>query len=150
MWPRLRMSVCVPQSPGLTQLASFVRDWDPTTPTCCQGFPDRERHGMSTQDQTFVIVGAALAGAKAAETLRAEGFDGRLMMIGEEPERPYERPPLSKDYLRGDVPREKAYVHEEGFYADHDIELITATAATALDPERRTLGLSDGRELTYD
>ena len=76
-----------------------------------------------TTDQTFVIVGASLAGAKAAETLRAEGFDGRLVLIGAEHERPYERPPLSKDYLRGEAGREKVYVHDEGFYAEHDIEL---------------------------
>ena len=66
---------------------------------------------MSTQGQTFVIVGASLAGAKAAETLREEGFEGRLVLIGAEPERPYERPPLTKDYLRGESPREKAFVH---------------------------------------
>ena len=54
-------------------------------------------------EPTFVIVGASLAGAKAAETLRAEGFEGRLVLVGAEVERPYERPPLSKDYLRGDV-----------------------------------------------
>jgi hypothetical protein len=69
---------------------------------------------MSTSPETFVIVGAGLAGAKAAETLREDGFDGRLILIGDEPERPYERPPLSKDYLRGEadgVP----YVHPEGF-----------------------------------
>ena len=76
-----------------------------------------------TSDQTHVIVGASLAGAKAAETLREEGFDGRLVLIGAEDERPYERPPLSKDYLRGEVGREKVYVHDEGFYAEHDIEL---------------------------
>jgi 3-phenylpropionate/trans-cinnamate dioxygenase ferredoxin reductase subunit len=73
-------------------------------------------------DQTFVIVGAGLAGAKAAETLRAEGFDGRVIMIGAETERPYERPPLSKDYRRGEVGRETVYVHHEAFYAEHDIE----------------------------
>ena len=89
---------------------------------------------MSTPEQTFVIVGASLAGAKAAETLREEGFDGRLVLIGDEPERPYERPPLTKDYLRGESPREKAYVHPEAFYREHDIELLTETAVTALDP----------------
>ena len=65
--------------------------------------------------QTFVIVGAGLAGAKAAEELRERGFDGRVVLIGSEPERPYERPPLSKDYLRGESEREKAYVHPAGF-----------------------------------
>ena len=76
-----------------------------------------------TSDQTHVIVGASLAGAKAAETLREEGFDGRVVLVGAEEERPYERPPLSKDYLRGEVGREKVYVHEENFYVEHDIEL---------------------------
>jgi len=63
-----------------------------------------------TKDRTFVIVGASLAGAKAAETLREEGFDGRIVLIGAEPDRPYERPPLSKEYLRGDAGRDKVYV----------------------------------------
>ena len=76
---------------------------------------------------TFVIVGAGLAGAKAAETLREEGFDGRVVLLGAEPHRPYERPPLSKDYLRGEAERDAAFVHEEGFYDEHDIELRHAT-----------------------
>ncbi len=61
--------------------------------------------------EPFVIVGGGLAGAKAAETLRAEEFDGPIVLVGEEPEAPYERPPLSKDYLRGESPSEKARVH---------------------------------------
>ena len=65
-------------------------------------------------EQTFIIVGASLAGAKAAEELRIQGFDGRVLLIGAEPERPYERPPLTKDYLRGESAREKTYVHEDG------------------------------------
>lgn len=105
---------------------------------------------MSTQTQTFVIVGASLAGAKAAETLREEGFDGRLVLIGNETERPYERPPLTKDYLRTESPREKAYVHAEAFYREHDIELVTGTAVTALDPERSLITLDHGGELGYD
>jgi len=68
---------------------------------------------------TFVIVGASLAGAKAAETLRTEGFDGRIVLLGAEPERPYERPALSKDYLRGTAAPGKLFVHDEGFYAEH-------------------------------
>jgi 3-phenylpropionate/trans-cinnamate dioxygenase ferredoxin reductase component len=105
---------------------------------------------MSLQDQTFVIAGASLAGAKAAETLREEGFDGRVVLIGAEPDRPYERPPLTKDYLRSESPREKAYVHSEAFYREHDIELITGTAVTALDPGRSQVTLENGRDLGYD
>jgi 3-phenylpropionate/trans-cinnamate dioxygenase ferredoxin reductase subunit len=105
---------------------------------------------MSTHSQTFVIVGGGLAGAKAAESLRDEGFDGRVVLIGDESERPYERPPLTKDYLRGESPREKAYVHPESFYGERDIELVTGTAASGLDAGRRTVTLSGGRELEYD
>jgi 3-phenylpropionate/trans-cinnamate dioxygenase ferredoxin reductase subunit len=105
---------------------------------------------MSTQPQTFVIVGAGLTGAKAAETLREEGFDGRVTLIGAEPERPYERPPLTKDYLRSESPREKTYVHPEAFYGEQDIELISGTAVTALDPGRSLVTLEDGRELGYE
>ena len=86
-----------------------------------------------TSDQTHIIVGASLAGAKAAETLRQEGFDGRLVLVGAEDARPYERPPLSKDYLRGEVGREKVYVHDESFYAEHDIELRLGSMAVGLD-----------------
>jgi 3-phenylpropionate/trans-cinnamate dioxygenase ferredoxin reductase subunit len=88
----------------------------------------------ATPTSTFVIVGAGLAGAKAAETLRAEGFDGRLLLLGEEAERPYERPPLSKAYLRGEADRDSLYVHPEGFYASHDIELRPSTPVGAIDP----------------
>jgi 3-phenylpropionate/trans-cinnamate dioxygenase ferredoxin reductase component len=87
--------------------------------------------------QTFIIVGASLAGAKAAEELRERGFDGRVLLIGNEPDRPYERPPLTKDYLRGESERAKAYVHEPDFYAQHEIELMTDTTATAIDPGSR-------------
>src|SRR5205823_14008083 len=99
---------------------------------------------------TFVIVGASLDGAKAAETLRTEGFDGRVVLIGEEPERPYQRPPLSKDYLRGDADRAKVYVHNEGFYSDQHIELRSNTTVVALDPDRRTVLLDDGETFRYD
>ncbi|MCD6015325.1 MAG: NAD(P)/FAD-dependent oxidoreductase [Solirubrobacterales bacterium] len=104
---------------------------------------------MSAQPQTFVIVGAGLAAAKAAETLREEGFDGRLILIGDEPERPYERPPLSKDYLRGET-TDKPYVHAESFYSDHEIELLLSTRVTAIDPGPRKLLLEGDRRLGYD
>jgi 3-phenylpropionate/trans-cinnamate dioxygenase ferredoxin reductase component len=102
------------------------------------------------KDRTFVIVGASLAGAKAAEELCDRGFDGRVVLIGSEPERPYERPPLTKDYLRGDSPREQAYVHAEGFYAQREIELETGVTVTAIDPGASRVTLADGRELDYD
>src|SRR5436189_66624 len=92
---------------------------------------------MSTP-QTFAIAGASLAGAKAAQTLREEGFDGRVVLIGAEDERPYERPPLSKDYLRGESQRDKVYVHEAGFYEDNDIELRTGAASTSRSSSRWT------------
>jgi 3-phenylpropionate/trans-cinnamate dioxygenase ferredoxin reductase subunit len=101
-------------------------------------------------DQSFVIVGASLAGAKAAETLREEGFDGRVVLVGAEAERPYERPPLSKDYLRGETGRDAVYVHDEGFYAAHDIELRLGRRAVSLDPARREVALDDGDRLRYD
>ena len=100
-------------------------------------------------EQTFVIVGASLAGAKAAEMLRAEGFDGRVVLIGEEAERPYERPMLSKEYLRGDKPAAKLYVHDEGFYADNDIELLTGTRVASLEPGAHEITLADGSRMPY-
>jgi 3-phenylpropionate/trans-cinnamate dioxygenase ferredoxin reductase component len=103
----------------------------------------------ATPTSTFVIVGAGLAGAKAAETLRAEGFDGRLLLLGEEPERPYERPPLSKAYLRGEADRDSLYVHQEGFYAAHDIELRPSTQVRSIDPAARRVELASGERIGY-
>jgi 3-phenylpropionate/trans-cinnamate dioxygenase ferredoxin reductase subunit len=101
-------------------------------------------------EQTFIIVGASVAGAKAAEELRAAGFDGRVLLIGAESERPYERPPLTKDYLRGESPREKAYVHEQGFYEQSRIELETEATASVIDPAESRVTLADGRAFDYD
>jgi 3-phenylpropionate/trans-cinnamate dioxygenase ferredoxin reductase subunit len=100
--------------------------------------------------QTFVIAGASLAGAKAAETLRLEGFEGRIVLIGDEPVRPYERPPLSKAYLRGEVDFDSAAVHPSEFYQDHDIELLTSTAVTSIDPKTKQIEMDPGGLLSYD
>ena len=104
---------------------------------------------MGVRKQRFVIVGAGLAGAKAAETLREQGFDGELALIGEEAERPYERPPLSKEYLRGEADA-KPFVHAEDFYADNEVELLTATRAAEINPGESELVLDDGRHLGFD
>jgi 3-phenylpropionate/trans-cinnamate dioxygenase ferredoxin reductase subunit len=103
-----------------------------------------------TSNQTHIIVGASLAGAKAAETLREEGFEGRVVLVGAEDERPYERPPLSKDYLRGEVGREKVYVHDEGYYAEHDVHLRLGRTAVSLDVTKSELELDDGERVGYD
>jgi 3-phenylpropionate/trans-cinnamate dioxygenase ferredoxin reductase subunit len=102
-----------------------------------------------SSEETHIIVGASLAGAKAAEALRTEGFDGRVLLVGAEQERPYERPPLSKDYLRGEAGRAKVYAHDEGFYGAHDIELCLGRRAVSLDTSTRELGLDDGERLRY-
>jgi 3-phenylpropionate/trans-cinnamate dioxygenase ferredoxin reductase subunit len=99
--------------------------------------------------QVFVIVGASLTGAKAAEALREEGFDGRVVLIGDERERPYERPPLSKEYLRGEADS-KPYVHEEFFYGAQDIELRTSTTVESIDIGASELSLSGGETLAFD
>lgn len=100
--------------------------------------------------QNFVIIGASLAGSKAAETLRSEGFDGRVVLIGEEPVRPYERPPLSKGYLRGEDDFDSAAVHQADFYSSNNIELRTSTRVTVIDPEASEIELSGGERLRYD
>ncbi len=100
--------------------------------------------------QTFVIIGASLAGAKAAQALRERGFDGRVVLVGTESDLPYERPPLTKDYLRGESEREKAYVHPAQFYPDNQIELILGTTVTGIDPGASKITLQDGTEISYD
>ena len=102
-----------------------------------------------TSDQTMVIVGASLAGARAAETLRDEGFSGRVILIGEEDETPYERPPLSKDYLMGKHGREKLYVQPREWYGEHDVDLRLGTRVTELDPTAHEVVLADGQRIGY-
>jgi 3-phenylpropionate/trans-cinnamate dioxygenase ferredoxin reductase component len=104
---------------------------------------------MTTKPR-FIIVGGGLAGAIAAQTLREEGFDGRITLLGEEPHRPYERPPLSKDYLQGKADRDSIFAHPEPWYADHAVELRLGTAVTSLDPAARTVTTASGEQLDYD
>ncbi|OII64387.1 MULTISPECIES: NAD(P)/FAD-dependent oxidoreductase [unclassified Streptomyces] len=105
---------------------------------------------MVDADETFVIVGGGLAGAKAAETLRAEGFAGRVILIGDERDHPYERPPLSKGYLTGKDARDSALVHPPAWYAQADIELHLGQPVTAVDRDHKAVRLADGTTLNYD
>jgi 3-phenylpropionate/trans-cinnamate dioxygenase ferredoxin reductase component len=95
-------------------------------------------------DRTLVVVGSSVAGAKAAEGARTAGFDGRVVLIGDEHELPYERPPLSKAVLRGEAAPETARVHDEDYYKDHDIELLAGRRVTGLDAR------SDERHVRLD
>jgi 3-phenylpropionate/trans-cinnamate dioxygenase ferredoxin reductase component len=99
---------------------------------------------------TFVIVGANLAGGAAATAFRSEGFDGGLVLIGEEPNPPYERPPLSKEYLRGEATAESALLHPASWYEENDIDLRLGVRVQRLDPEGRVVRLEDDTEVPYD
>ena len=100
--------------------------------------------------QRHVILGASLAGATAAITLREEGADGDVILIGAEPQPPYERPPLSKAYLRGEVPFDKALVRPAAFYAEHGIQTMFGTRARRIDPSARVVELEDHRRVSFD
>jgi 3-phenylpropionate/trans-cinnamate dioxygenase ferredoxin reductase subunit len=96
------------------------------------------------KDDVFVIVGASLAGASAAKALRDEGFDGRLVLIGEETEFPYERPPLSKDYLMGKSAKEKLFAEPADWYDEHNVELRLGVVASGIDRGAQEVLLADG------
>jgi 3-phenylpropionate/trans-cinnamate dioxygenase ferredoxin reductase subunit len=99
---------------------------------------------------SFIIVGGGMAGAIAAQTLREEGFDGKLTLVGQEHHDPYERPPLSKEYLQGKADRESIFVHPDPWYAEHAVELRLGSAVTSLDPASRILTTATGTPLSYD
>ncbi|GGZ11869.1 NAD(P)/FAD-dependent oxidoreductase [Streptomyces poonensis] len=104
---------------------------------------------MVDADQTFVIVGGGLAGAKAAETLRAEGFTGRVILICDERDHPYERPPLSKGFLLGKDERDSVFVHEPSWYARNDVELHLGQTVDAIDRVARTVRFGDDGTLVH-
>ena len=99
---------------------------------------------------SFIIVGAGMAGALAAQTLREEGFEGKITLLGQEQNAPYERPPLSKDFLQGKADRDSIFVHPESWYAEHAVDLSMGSAVTSLDPATRTVTTASGAQLDYD
>jgi 3-phenylpropionate/trans-cinnamate dioxygenase ferredoxin reductase component len=100
--------------------------------------------------KTIVIIGGGLGGAKAAEALREKGFDGKVLLLAEEEYLPYERPPLSKDYLAGKKSLSDFTVHDSEWYRENKIDLRTDTEAVAIDPAARTVTLSDDTTVGYD
>ncbi|MGH7899044.1 MAG: NAD(P)/FAD-dependent oxidoreductase, partial [Candidatus Binatia bacterium] len=100
-------------------------------------------------DRTIAIVGAGLAGATAALTLRSEGFDGRIVLVGDEPQRPYSRPPLSKAIVRGEMPPEKSALRPAAIYEKKAIELVLGIAVSEIDLAGRALVLADGRRIVW-
>jgi 3-phenylpropionate/trans-cinnamate dioxygenase ferredoxin reductase component len=102
-----------------------------------------------SDSRTFAVVGTGLAGGKAVEALRDEGFDGRLVLFGTEPHRPYERPPLSKDYLLGKAERDSVFVHPADWYTAHDVDLRLETTVAGLDRHAHEL-ITGHDALRYD
>ena len=104
---------------------------------------------MAVRDVEHLIIGGGVAAAKAAEGLRAAGGEGSALVMTAEPELPYERPPLSKEFLRGEAGREKTRTHDEAWYREHDVEVMLATRASTLDPSTRTVTTEIGDQLHY-
>jgi 3-phenylpropionate/trans-cinnamate dioxygenase ferredoxin reductase subunit len=100
--------------------------------------------------ETFVIVGAGLAGGRTAEALRDQGFGGRIVLLGAEPHRPYERPPLSKGYLMGSAERDTVFVHPYDWYSDNDVELRSDCVVTGIDRKAHVVTSADAQAVDYD
>ncbi|MDX6602326.1 MAG: 3-phenylpropionate/trans-cinnamate dioxygenase ferredoxin reductase component [Solirubrobacterales bacterium] len=102
-----------------------------------------------TREVDFLLIGGGLAAANCAAELRKRGADGSVLLVGREPEPPYERPPLSKEYLRGEAERADAYVNPPSWYEENDVELLSGTNVMSLDPEARTAKLQGGDEVSF-
>ncbi|HSF27095.1 MAG TPA: FAD-dependent oxidoreductase [Actinomycetes bacterium] len=101
-------------------------------------------------EQTFVVVGASLAGTKAVEGMREAGFDGRIVLVGKEKDLPYDRPPLSKGLLKGETPDDEVFLHEPGWYGEARVELRLGTPVDAIDRAAHEVELAGGERLHYD
>jgi 3-phenylpropionate/trans-cinnamate dioxygenase ferredoxin reductase subunit len=104
--------------------------------------PDRE--------VDFLLIGGGMASAHCAAELRRRGSDGSVLLVGREPEPPYERPPVSKEYLRGEAERADAYVNPPSWYEENGVELLTGRNVMSLDSERRTAKVQGGEEVAFD
>ena len=104
---------------------------------------------MAAREVDFLLVGGGMASAHCAAELRKRGADGSVLLVGREPEPPYERPPLSKEYMRGEAQREDAYVNPPEWYEQNDVELLTSRNVTSLDPAERTAKLQGGEEVRF-
>jgi 3-phenylpropionate/trans-cinnamate dioxygenase ferredoxin reductase subunit len=105
---------------------------------------------MADRHVDFALIGGGLAGANCARTLRKHGADGSILLIGRELDLPYDRPPCSKEYLRGSKSREDVLLHPQSFYDEQQIEVLTRTSAMKLDPVARTVKLSNKQEISFD
>ncbi|MCW3012639.1 MAG: oxidoreductase [Solirubrobacterales bacterium] len=105
---------------------------------------------MADRHAAHLLIGGGIASATAAATLRAEGATGSVLLVGRELDAPYHRPPATKEYLRGSASKADALVHPAGWWAENDVELLTRTSVTALDPEARTATLSTKETVSYD
>jgi 3-phenylpropionate/trans-cinnamate dioxygenase ferredoxin reductase subunit len=104
---------------------------------------------VADREVDFLLVGGGLAGASCASELRKRGAEGSILLVGREPEPPYERPPLSKEYLRGDAERAEAYVNEPSWYAENSVELLTGKNVMSIDAEARTAKIQGGEEVAF-
>jgi 3-phenylpropionate/trans-cinnamate dioxygenase ferredoxin reductase subunit len=104
---------------------------------------------VADREVDFLLVGGGLASAHCAAELRRRGAEGSILLVGREPEPPYERPPISKEYLRGEAGRPDAYVNEPSWYEENDVELLTGRNVLSLDPEARTAKVQGGEEVGF-
>src|SRR2546423_4719039 len=105
---------------------------------------------MASRSVDFLLIGGGLAAGSCARTLREEGADGSILLVGREPDPPYDRPPLSKEYLAGKQGREDGFVRPPGWWEEHDVELLTRTSVMKLDLGERTAKLSTREEVSVD
>jgi 3-phenylpropionate/trans-cinnamate dioxygenase ferredoxin reductase subunit len=105
---------------------------------------------MADREVDFLLVGGGMASAHCAAELRRRGAEGSILLVGREPEPPYERPPISKEYLRGDAGREDAHVNPTSWYEENGVELLTGRNVISLDAEARTAKIQGGEEVGFE